>query len=232
MTIATFTDVTHRYGAITALDQLSLDLRAGQITALLGPNGAGKTTICRLLLGLLTPNSGRVTVLGADPHLPSTRQRLGAMLQIGRAPETLRVREHIENFRAYYPHPLPTAEILHLAQLTPIQNRLFGELSGGQKQRLFFALALCGDPDLLLLDEPTVGLDIEARRALWTQIRALADRGKSILLTTHYLEEADALADRILVLREGRILADCTAAELKHRTSTRTLDDAFLALTT
>ncbi len=150
------------------------------------------------------------------------------MLQVARVPETLRVREHIDLFSSYYPHPLPMAEIISAAGLQGIENRMFGALSGGQKQRVLFALAICGDPDLLFLDEPTVGLDVHARRGMWAQIRALLSRGKTILLTTHYLEEADALADRIVVINHGRVIANGTPAEIKQNT---TLEEAFLALT-
>ena len=137
------------------------------------------------------------------------------MLQVARMPESLRVREHIDLFRGYYPRPLALAETLRIAGLTNIADKLFGELSGGQKQRVLFALALAGDPDLLFLDEPTLGMDIKARRALWAEVRALAARGKTVLLTTHYLEEAEALATRILVLKEGRLLIEGTPAELR-----------------
>jgi ABC-2 type transport system ATP-binding protein len=137
------------------------------------------------------------------------------MLQIGRAPEMLRVREHITIFRGYYPQPMPYAEIVKAAGLEGIEERFFGQLSGGQKQRVLFAIALAGDPDLIFLDEPTVGLDIEARRLMWAQIRSLAARGKTVLLTTHYLEEADALAHRIVVIDKGRLVCEGTPAEVK-----------------
>jgi ABC-2 type transport system ATP-binding protein len=221
--IASLKSARFSYGNNVALDGVTLNLAPGQITALLGPNGAGKTTAVRLLLGLLTAQEGSVRVFGGDPRRPEVRRHLGTMLQVGRAPETLKVREHIECFRAYYPHPLPYAEVVRIAQLDSVQERLFGALSGGQKQRVFFALALCGDPDLLILDEPTVGLDIESRRALWEQIRAMAKRGKSVLLTTHYLEEADALADRVVVIQKGRIIADGTPAHIKQQAAGRTL---------
>ena len=143
------------------------------------------------------------------------------MLQVARVPETLRVREHVELFSSYYPNPLPVRETLAIAGLTEITNRNFGDLSGGQKQRVLFALAICGDPDLLFLDEATLGLDVEARRLLWDQIRNLAARGKAVLLTTHYLQEAYALADRILVINHGEIIAEGTPAEIKARASGR-----------
>jgi len=143
------------------------------------------------------------------------------MLQVAKVPETLRVREHIDLFSSYYPRPLRLDETLALAGLQEIKNRVFGELSGGQRQRVLFALALCGDPDILFLDEPTVGLDVESRRILWEEIRKLIARGKSVLLTTHYLEEADALADRVVVINRGQIIAEGTPAEIKASTAGR-----------
>ena len=213
--IAALKNVTKRYGNTIALDNLSLALRPGEVVALLGPNGAGKSTAVRLLLGLIAPTSGSARVFGSDPRNPAARMRVGAMLQVARLPETLRVRDHLDLFRSYYPRPLPVEEIVRIAQLDGIQNRFFSQLSGGQKQRVLFGLALCGDPDLIFLDEPSVGMDIEARRGLWEQIRSLADRGKTVLLTTHYLEEADALAHRIVVLNKGKIVSEGTPAEVK-----------------
>jgi len=209
--------LTKTYGSVTALRNVEMELREGELLALLGPNGAGKTTLVRMLLGLASPDSGRVTVFGADPREEAMRYRVGAMLQVARVPETLKVREHIDLFSSYYPNPLPVAEILRIAGLEELKDRRFGELSGGQRQRVLFAISICGDPDLLFLDEPTVGLDVEARRLMWTQIRALVARGKTVLLTTHYLNEADALADRILVLQHGSIVAEGTPAEIKAR---------------
>jgi ABC-2 type transport system ATP-binding protein len=205
------------YGEVVALRDLNLEIHAGELLALLGPNGAGKTTLVRMLLGLARPDSGSVSVLGSDPHLGHVQTRVGAMLQVGRVPETLKVREHIDLFSSYYPAPLPIAETLKIAGLEDITERPYGELSGGQKQRVLFGIALCGNPDLLFLDEPTVGLDVEARRQMWAQIRTLIGRGKTVLLTTHYLNEADALADRILVLDKGTIVAEGTPAEIKAR---------------
>ena len=173
------------------------------------------STAVRLMMGLSAPTSGAVRVFDADPRHTATRLRTGVMLQVGKAPEMLRVREHLNIFRGYYPNPLPYADIARAAGLDGIESRMFGQLSGGQKQRVLFALALAGDPDLVFLDEPTVGLDIEARRGMWAQIRSLAARGKTVLLTTHYLEEADALAHRIIVINKGRVICECTPAEVK-----------------
>ncbi len=225
---AALNSVTKTYGSQPALDSFDLEVRRGELLALLGPNGAGKTTAVKLMLGLLAPDAGSVRVFGRDPQKAQHRQRTGAMLQVARVPEILRVREHIDLFSSYYPHRLPMAEVVSAAGLQGIENRRFGALSGGQKQRVLFALAICGDPDLLFLDEPTVGLDVHARRAMWAQIRALRSHGKTILLTTHYLEEADALADRIVVINHGRVIANGTPAEIKQNTS---LEEAFLALT-
>jgi ABC-2 type transport system ATP-binding protein len=219
--IAVLENVTKKYGAITALDGLSLTLRPGEIVALLGPNGAGKSTAVRLLLGLSTASSGKARIFGSDPRDASTRARIGAMLQVASVPKTLKVKEHIDLFRSYYPHPLPVEEIVRIAQLEGLEDRLFQALSGGQRQRLLFGLAICGDPEIVFLDEPTVGLDIEARRGLWEQIRSLAARGKTVLLTTHYLEEADALAHRIIVINKGKVVSEGTPAEIKSRTASR-----------
>ncbi len=222
--VASLNAVTKRYkNDVLALDNLSLSLRAGEILSLLGPNGAGKSTAVRLLMGLSAPTSGHVSIFGRDPRLAANRLRTGVMLQVGRAPDNLKVREHVEIFRGYYPQPMSSAELIQAAGLQGLENRLFGQLSGGQKQRVLFALALAGDPDLVFLDEPTVGLDIEARRGMWTQIRALAQRGKTILLTTHYLEEADALSNRIAVIAKGRLVCEGTPAEVKAMGASRVL---------
>ncbi len=221
--IASLNNITKRYGTTLALDGLSLSLRPGEIVALLGPNGAGKSTAIKILLGLVAPTSGNTQVFGSDPRKATTRTRVGAMLQVARITETLQVREHLDLFRSYYPHPLPVAEVLRIAQLQGIEDRLFSQLSGGQKQRLLFALAICGNPDLIFLDEPTVGMDIQARRALWQQIRFLSAQGKTVLLTTHYLEEADALAHRIIVINKGRVISEGTPAEIKRSTGGRTI---------
>jgi len=231
--IATVRNLRKSYGQVVALNGVNLQVHAGELLALLGPNGAGKTTLVRTLLGVARPDSGSVSVLGADPYGGQMQARLGAMLQVGRVPETLKVREHIDLFSSYYPNPLPLEETFQIAGLADIKDRTYGELSGGQKQRVLFGIAICGNPDLLFLDEPTVGLDVEARRLMWAQIRTLISRGKTVLLTTHYLNEADALADRILVLDKGNIIAEGTPSEIKARamgkqircTSRLTLDE-------
>jgi len=221
--VARFEGVNKSYGPVHALVDFNFEVRAGELLALLGPNGAGKTTAIRLLLGLARPNSGRLTVFGGDPASVETHVRVGAMMQVGRVPETLRVREHIDLFCSYYPNPLSISETLAIAGLEELKDRKFGALSSGQKQRVLFALAICGNPDLLFLDEPTVGLDVEARHLLWQEIRSLLQRGKTVVLTTHYLEEADALADRIVVINKGSIIAQGTPAEIKSRTAGKTI---------
>jgi ABC-2 type transport system ATP-binding protein len=217
--IASLAGVSKTYDKVPALRGVNFAVQAGELVALLGPNGAGKTTAVKLLLGLLQPSGGKVRVFGRDPTNPQSRMRVGAMLQVGRVPETLRVREHIDLFSSYYLKPLPLAEVLAAAGLKKLADRKFGDLSGGQRQRVLFALAICGDPDLLFLDEPTVGLDVESRRMLWDEIRRMVERGKTVLLTTHYLEEADALADRVAVINRGEIIAEGTPADIKAKTS-------------
>jgi ABC-2 type transport system ATP-binding protein len=217
--VASLEGVSKNYGSTRALRGVDFRVRAGEVVALLGPNGAGKTTAVKLLLGLIQPNAGKVRVFGGDPTNPENRMRTGAMLQVGRVPETLRVREHIDLFSSYYEKPMATADVLAAAGLEKLGDRKFGDLSGGQRQRVLFALAICGDPDLLFLDEPTVGLDVEARRMLWDEIRRMVSRGKTVLLTTHYLQEADALADRVAVINQGEIIAQGTPSEIKAKTA-------------
>jgi ABC-2 type transport system ATP-binding protein len=215
--VVKLTGVRKCYGDQVALDNVSLAVYPGEIVALLGPNGAGKTTAIRLMLGLTTPDAGSVQLFGRDPRESAARQRVGAMLQVGvgGVPGTLTVREHLNLFRAYYNRPLPVSELIRLAGLEGFESRRYGKLSGGEKQRVMLAIALCGNPDLLFLDEPTVGMDVEARTLLWNQIRGAAENGKAVLLTTHYLEEADRLADRILVVQDGRLVASGTPSAIK-----------------
>ncbi|MHB1872233.1 MAG: ABC transporter ATP-binding protein [Steroidobacteraceae bacterium] len=209
--------VSKRFGARVALERFALTLRAGEVTALLGPNGAGKSTAMRVLLGLTRADAGEVRVLGRDPRASAVRTALGAMLQLARAPDTLSVREHLELFRSHYPRPLQISEVLRRTGLTQLQHRRFGSLSAGEKQLALFALAICGDPQVVCLDEPTVGLDIQTRQQVWREIRALAAAGKAVLLTTHYLEEADALAQRIVLIERGHVAHEGTAREIKQR---------------
>ena len=225
---AQFTNVRKNYGTVEALRGLDLTIGPGELVALLGANGAGKTTAVRTLLGLSKPTSGEVRVFGGDPREARSRTRIGALLQIARVPETLRVREHIHLFSSYYPNPRPIEEVIAAAGLEGLEKRKFGQLSGGQQKRVLFALALCGNPDLLVLDEPTTGLDVEARRALWKQIRAFISGGRSVLLTTHYLAEAEALANRVVVIHKGVVMAQGSPQEIKGDAAT--LEDAFIDL--
>lgn len=233
--VAHLHSVSKRYGQTTALDNFSFCLAPGEVVTLLGPNGAGKTTVVRLLLGLIAPNSGSVRVLGRDPRDADARTRTGAMLQVARVPEVLKVRELIELFRSYYPRPLDPKEVVRIAKLDGLEDRQFGKLSGGQKQRALFGLAICGNPDLIVLDEPTAGMDIESRRALWDEVRSLSASGRTVLLTTHYLDEADVLATRVVVINRGKMICEGTPSEIRRRVSGRRircvtrLDPNFLA---
>jgi ABC-2 type transport system ATP-binding protein len=231
MPVAELKAISKDYGEIAALRGIDLAIQPGELLALLGPNGAGKTTAVRILLGLTAPTSGAATVFGHHPMSREAKLRRGAQLQVANIPDTLKVREHIELFSSYYKQPLPVSETIAVAGLKSVENRLLGNLSGGQKQRVLFALAICGNPGLLILDEPTVGLDVEARRGLWTRIREYVSRGGSVLLTTHYLDEADALAKRIAVINRGLIVAEGTPSEIKQRGAAASLEDAYLAIT-
>jgi len=215
--LARLAGVTHRYGTLTALDDLDLDVRAGEVLALLGPNGAGKTTALGLLTGLLRVQQGTVELCGGDPRDVASRRALGAMLQECRLPETLRIGELVRQFSACYLSPRPESETLALAGLEGLEHRPYAALSGGQQRRVQFALAICGRPRVVLVDEPTTGLDAESRRGFWAVLRQLKLEGVAMVLTTHYLEEADALADRVVVLRGGRIVAEGTPLQLKGR---------------
>lgn len=214
-------DVRRRHGAVLALDGVDLEVRGGEVLALLGPNGAGKSTAVGLLLGLLAPDAGEVSVFGGNPARFRARRAIGVMLQEAALPETLRVAEVINLVRSYYPAPLPLAKCARLAGIADLLTRRCGKLSGGQQRRVQFAMAICGNARLLVLDEPTTGLDIESRQAIWAAIRARAEAGGSVLLTTHYLEEAEALADRISVLVQGRIVAEGSVDEIRARVSQR-----------
>ncbi|MEV5866589.1 ABC transporter ATP-binding protein [Streptomyces tendae] len=214
-TVVGFDQVTKRYGDVRAVDGLTLDLHPGQTVALLGPNGAGKSTTLDLLLGLRRPDTGTVRVLGTEPREAVVAGRVGAMLQSGGLMDEVTVAELVRLACALHPRAHPVAEVLARAGLTTIADRRVDKLSGGQAQRVRFALATAGDSDLIVLDEPTTGMDVTARRAFWATMREQADQGRTVLFATHYLEEADAIADRVLVLHRGRLLADGTAAEIK-----------------
>lgn len=211
-----FSSVTRTFGAVRAVDGMDLTIRRGETVALLGRNGAGKSTTINLLLGLDEPDSGRVHLFGAAPVRAVEAGRIGAMLQDARPVPRVTVRELVEFVARTYPKPLPVAEALELAGLTDLAGRRVDRLSGGQAQRVRFAVALAGNPELIVLDEPTAALDVEAREAFWHSMRAYARRGNTVLFSTHYLEEADASADRIVVVDSGRVLADGTAEQLKR----------------
>ncbi len=218
-TVARLSGVTQRYGNIEALTGLDLNVQQGEVLALLGPNGAGKTTAISLLLGLLRPDEGQATLFGRDPREPEVRCRMGAMLQDSGIAPTLKVEEQIDLFRSYYPSPAPTRRLVEAAELHELMDRRSNELSGGQLQRVMFALAMAGDPELLFLDEPSAGLDLDSRRRLWAAIRELTAGGRTVLLTTHYLEEAAALADRVAVIHRGRLIAEGTPEQLEAQVS-------------
>lgn len=210
-----FHHVTRNYGSVQALKGVSLTIKPGEVVAVLGPNGAGKSTSIALMLGMRRPTSGSVSLFGGDPRLANHRKRIGVMLQESGVPETLKVRELVELFGRFHDNPMATREAMKVAGLEEKANVRLARLSGGQKQRVYFALALVGNPDALFLDEPTTGLDVEARRNFWDQINIQVQRGKTILLTTHNLEEADALAKRIVVINQGEIIVDGTPDEIK-----------------
>lgn len=201
--------------AVQAVRDFDLEVRPGELLALLGPNGAGKSTAIGMLTGLTSPTSGRARLFGREPRDVRSRRRLGVMLQASGVPDTLRVRELLTQFRGYYPNPLSMERVVSSAGLGGLEGRLFGELSGGQQRRVLFGIALAGDPDLLVVDEPTTGLDVEARHRLWDTLRELASAGRAVVLTTHYLEEADALADRVVVIDHGVLIAQGTPTEIK-----------------
>jgi ABC-2 type transport system ATP-binding protein len=235
-TAVRFDRVTRRYGDTVALDGVDLKIALGETVALLGPNGAGKSTAIALMLGLLDPGAGRIRVLDEEPHAAVRTGAIGAMLQESGLPIFARVSELIELVRRLSPRPMPTADVLARAGLTKLADRPAESLSGGEVQRVRFAMAIAGDPDLLFLDEPTVAMDVETRRAFWADMRTFAAEGRTILFATHYLEEADQVADRIVVLDRGRIVADGTAASIKRASSRRRVrfrtaapDRAFLA---
>jgi ABC-2 type transport system ATP-binding protein len=213
--------VGKRYGNVAALDGIDLDVRAGELLALLGPNGAGKSTAIALLLGLIEADAGEAQLFGQSPHALAARRRVGVMLQRAGMPDTLKVRELLAQTRSYYPDPLDAAECARIAGIADLLDRRYGKLSGGQQRRVQFALAISGKPELLFLDEPTTGLDVEARQALWSAIRTLIAEGCAVLLTTHYLEEAEALADRVAVLARGRLVAQGSVRQIRARVAQR-----------
>lgn len=206
--LARFDHVTRRFGDVTALDDVTLEIEAGRIVGLLGPNGAGKTTLLSLLQGLRRPTSGTVTLLGGSPVDYRTRTNLGSTPQETALPETLKVGEIIRFVGSHFENPTPVEEIATEFGLETMLGKQSGALSGGQKRRLSVALAFVGHPKLVLLDEPTTGLDVDARHVLWQAVRRQHDRGATVVVTSHYLEEIEALAERVIVMDEGRVIAD------------------------
>jgi ABC-2 type transport system ATP-binding protein len=209
------------YGSVRAVRSIDLTIAAGETVALLGPNGAGKSTTIDMMLGLTRPDQGSISVFGQSPAAAVRSGWIGGMLQTGAPLEFLRVREVVALTASYYPHPLPVAEALRLTGADEFAEQLTTRLSGGQTQRVRFAAALVGNPDLLVLDEPTAALDVEGRRHFWQVMRTVAEHGKTVLFATHYLEEADAYADRIVLMARGRIVADGPATEIKARATSR-----------
>ncbi|MFS4094579.1 ATP-binding cassette domain-containing protein [Streptomyces sp. AF1A] len=211
-----FTGAVKAYGAVRAVDGIDLDIECGETVALLGRNGAGKSTTIGLLLGLYEPDAGAVELFGSAPERSVRAGRVGAMLQEARPVPRVTVGELVGFVASRYPAPMPVSRALELAGIAELAGRRVDRLSGGQVQRVRFAVALAGDPALLVLDEPTAALDVEARHAFWDAMRAYARRGHTVLFSTHYLEEADAHADRIVVIDRGRIAADGTGEELRR----------------
>ncbi|MGH3381974.1 MAG: ABC transporter ATP-binding protein [Actinoallomurus sp.] len=223
MNAITFTGVSKSYETVRAVESLDLEIDSGQAVALLGPNGAGKSTSIGMLLGLVRPSGGTVRVFGQTPDAAVRAGLIGAMLQDGALVPGLTVREVVDFVRGLYPEPLSLAEILELANLTSLAKRRADQLSGGQAQRVRFALAAAGAPKLLVLDEPTSAMDVESRRSFWASMRAYAAGGRTVLFATHYMEEADENADRVIVMARGRIVADGTAQEIKATAGGRTV---------
>ncbi|GAA3446113.1 ABC transporter ATP-binding protein [Planomonospora venezuelensis] len=228
-TLARAVGVSRRYGDVLALDELSLDIRSGELVGLLGPNGAGKSTLINLFVGLRRPSSGRVELLGGSPADPARRLSIGVTPQETGLPPTLRVREVVDFVAAHFPRSVERGALLERFGLSGLERRQIGGLSGGQKRRLAVALAFVGDPRMVFLDEPTTGLDVEARRSLWEAIRHFHAEGGTVVLTSHYLEEVEALAERVVVIGRGRVLADGSTAEVRDiagvRRVTMTADD-------
>ncbi|MEU9111210.1 ABC transporter ATP-binding protein [Streptomyces sp. NPDC048483] len=218
-----FSGVFKSFDQVKAVDGLDLSIGRGQTTALLGPNGSGKSTSIDMLLGLLSPDRGQIEVLGGTPAAAVRAGRVGAMRQGGAFPASAKVREVLELARRLYPQPAPLGELVDVADLGSLLSRRVDKLSGGQLQRVRFAFAAAGAPDLLVLDEPTVAMDVEARTRFWDGIRSYAEQGRTVLFSTHYLEEADEAADRITVLAKGKVLVEGTGEEIKRTVGKRTV---------
>jgi ABC-2 type transport system ATP-binding protein len=211
------------FGSVHAVRGLDLSIESGEIVAILGPNGAGKTTSIDMILGLSQPSSGSVSVLGMQPRQAINRGLISAVMQTGGLLKDFTVAETVEYTASLFTHTESAAEVLKRAGIAGIADRRVGKCSGGEQQRLRFAMALLPDPELLVLDEPTTGMDVEGRRSFWSSIRQDAAKGRTVLFATHYLEEADAYADRIVLMRQGEIVADGTSSEIKAMSAGRTV---------
>jgi ABC-2 type transport system ATP-binding protein len=221
--VVSFVNVSKQYGSLKAVDGLNLDLRPGETTALLGPNGAGKSTSLDMLLALRKPTSGQIKMFGSDPYHAVKSGRVGAMLQSGGLMPEVTVRELVTLITKLQPKPEPVATTLKRAGIGQFADQRVDRLSGGQTQRVRFALAICGQAELIVLDEPTTAMDVETRRLFWASMKEEVAEGRTLLFATHYLEEADQAADRILVINRGRLLADGTPAEIKARAGAKRL---------
>jgi ABC-2 type transport system ATP-binding protein len=217
------TNLTKSYDNVKAVVGVDLLINPGETVALLGPNGAGKSTTIDMMLGLIRPDAGSVSLFGASPTEAVDAGVVSGMLQTGSLPQYLSVRELVTMMASLYPHPLEVPDVLRHAGILEIADRATSKLSGGQTQRVRMAIALVADPEMLVLDEPTAALDVEGRRDFWESIRGVAARGKTIIFATHYLEEADAYADRIVLMARGRIVADGPPTEIKARVGGRTI---------
>lgn len=215
------TGLTKTYGTLTAVDRLDLDVPAGQILALLGPNGAGKSTATEMVLGLTKPDAGTVRVFGLDPVAAVRAGHTGAMLQNGALLADTTVDRLLRMMHGLHVAPLPLGDVIEMADVGKFLRTSTSKLSGGQAQRVRFAMAIMADPRMVLLDEPTVGLDVDARRRFWQVMDGLTDQGRTVVFATHYLDEADEFADRIVVLDQGRVVADGAGAEIKRRVGGR-----------
>ncbi|WP_034645610.1 ABC transporter ATP-binding protein [Bacillus methanolicus] len=217
-------NVTKTFQDKKAVNDISFSIGKGEVVAILGPNGAGKTTTISMMLGLLTPTAGEIRLFGRLPPEKNVREKISTMLQEVSVMEGLKVKELLELIRSYYPHPLPLHDLIALTGLTEQDlKKMTEKLSEGQKRRLSFALALAGNPELIILDEPTVGMDITSRNRFWQTVEKLAGQGRTIIFTTHYLQEADDIAQRILLFKNGEIIADLTSSEIKARLSKKSV---------
>ena len=217
------TGLRKSFGSVKAVQGVDISIARGETVALLGPNGAGKTTTIDVLLGLQRPDSGSISVFGRSPARAVQEGLVGGMLQVGSLVRDMKVRELVAMVAALYPKPLDVDKALEMAGIDDIANRLTNNLSGGQVQRVRSAIGLVGDPELLVLDEPTAALDVEGRRAFWASMRGVAASGKTVLFATHYLEEADAFADRVVLMARGKVVADGTPTEIKANVGARTI---------